>query len=175
MLAVMTALAAVTLLAGPRIQARPLSLRAVAAVAAVAAALAAAPAAGAASTSVITVTGQGVSTSNPLSAIEGLLADGLLAGLAITLLVVVARLRPAARRRVLVLSLPVAAAAALTAWGFGGFLAASPRFINPVLLAAPQWAALGTAPVLAFAIGMVWLSRHERMLRLVAAGQRRAL
>jgi hypothetical protein len=39
----------------------------------------------------------------------------------------------------------------------------------------PAAAALGTAPVLAFAIGMVWLSRHERMLRLVAAGQRRAL
>lgn len=175
MLAVVTALAAVITAAGPGGRARPISLRAVTAVTAVAVALAGIPAAEAASTSIVTVTGQGVSTANPLSGIERLLAYGLFAGLAITVLVVITRLRPAARRRVLVLSVPVAAAAALSATGSRVFLTASQGFAYAVLPTAPQWAALWMAPVLAFAIGMAWLSRHERMLRLLADGQRDAL
>jgi hypothetical protein len=48
----------------------------------------------------------------------------------------------------------------------------SPRFGHPVLLTAPQWTGLGAAPVLGLAAAMAWLGGHERMLRLVAAGQR---
>jgi hypothetical protein len=80
-LAVMTALAAVTLLAGAKSGKRPLSWRPIAAVAAVAAVLAAAPVVESAFTSVTTVTGQGSIISDPLFGIQGLLlADGLLAG-----------------------------------------------------------------------------------------------
>jgi hypothetical protein len=52
-----------------------------------------------------------------------------------------------------------------------GFLAASSRFTPPVMLTAPQWAALATVPLLSFAAAAAWLSRHERMLRVSAEGQ----
>ncbi len=70
----------------------------------------------------------------------------------------------------LILALPAGSAAALTAWGFGGFLAASPRFTPPVMLTAPQWAALAIVPLLSFAAGAAWLGRHERTLRPGAEG-----
>jgi hypothetical protein len=164
MLAVTTALAAVTLLAGPQGGNRPLSRRVIATVTTLAAVVVAAPAIESALTTVTIYDGGAVVASSPVSGAEGLLREGLLAGLALMLLVAVARLSAAARRRVLVLSVPAAAVAVLTAWGFGGFIASSQRFPHPVLLSAPQWAALGAVPVLGFAAGMMLISRHERML-----------
>jgi hypothetical protein len=67
----------------------------------------------------------------------------------------------------MVLAAPVVAVAALVEWTFGGFPASSPQFVHPVLLTAPQWAALGLVPVAAFAAGLVLAGRHERMLRRV--------
>jgi hypothetical protein len=84
--------------------------------------------------------------------------------LVIALLGVVARMKPAARRRVMAQSVPVAAAGVLSAWGAGRFLAPG-----------PLWVALGAVPVLGFAAGMTLISRYERMLRLVAAGERDAV
>jgi hypothetical protein len=170
-LAVMTALAAVTLLAAGEGGNRPLSWRAITILAGTAAVLAGAPAIESAFSTVTTAHGVGSAVPNSLSGIQGLWADGLVAGLALTLLAAAERLSPAACRRLAVLSVPVAAAAAVTGWGLRGFLASSPRFAHPVLLAAAQWAALGVVPVLGFAAGMILLGRHERMLRLVAAGQ----
>jgi hypothetical protein len=167
MLAMMTALAAVTLLVGAGSAKRPLSWRVITALLAAAAVLAAAPAIESPFTTVTMVYGGGASVSNPLFGIWELLRKGLFIGLAGTVLAAVAQLDAAARRRVVVLAVPAAAAATLTAWGFGGFLASSQRFVHPLLLTAPQWAALGAVPVLALAAGMALLSRHEQMLRQV--------
>jgi hypothetical protein len=105
--------------------------------------------------------------SSPLSGIGGLLRTGLVAALAASVLVAVIRSGPAARRRVVVLAAPVAAVAALVEGTFGGFLASSPQFAHPVLLTAPQWAALGLVPVLTLAGGLFLVGRYERMLRQV--------
>jgi hypothetical protein len=70
---------------------------------------------------------------------------------------------------VLLLAVPALAAGALVHWTFGGFLASSPRFTQPVQLTAPQWVALAAVPVLGLVAGMIWLGRHERMLRQLAA------
>jgi hypothetical protein len=93
------------------------------------------------------------------------LRTGLVALLAATVLVAVIRSGSAARRRVVVLAAPVAAVAVLVQGTFRGFLASSPQFAHPVLLTAPQWAALGLVPVLALAVGMILVGRYERMLR----------
>ena len=108
--------------------------------------------------------------SNPLFSISGLLTDGLILLLGVTLLIAVIRLDPAVRRRVLVLSAPIAAAYLLVDKWFGGFIMSSPQFGNPVLLAWPQWLSLWAVPLLVFAAGMMWLRRHERMLQTIAAG-----
>jgi hypothetical protein len=84
--------------------------------------------------------------------------------LAVTLAVVVVRLRPTVRRRVLVLTLPVGVTQFVVAQTFGGFLASSPRFYPPVHLVTPQWTALVITPVLAFAVGAWLLARYERRL-----------
>jgi hypothetical protein len=85
-------------------------------------------------------------------------------GQLIVLVMVVLRLRPPLRRRVVLLSLPTASIAALVAVGFGGFLASSPRFTPPVHLVAPQWTALTALPLLTFAMGLWLLTRYERKL-----------
>ena len=71
--------------------------------------------------------------------------------LAAAVLAAVVRSGPAARRRVVVLAAPVVTAAVLVQATFGGFLASSWQFTHPVLLTAPQWAALGLVPVLTLA------------------------
>jgi hypothetical protein len=167
-LAVTGALAAVTWLAGSGDGGRRLPRRAVAAVAIAVAVTAAAPAVQSAFTTV-TVTGPGIEVFSPLSGIAGYLRYGLVALLGGTLLVVAARLGPVVRRRVLLLSVPALAVVGLVHWTFGGFLAASPRFTQPVLLTAPQWAALAVVPIVSLATGLIWLTRHERMLRELAA------
>jgi hypothetical protein len=99
---------------------------------------------------------------------QGILDAGFAAALAASVLVAVGRLSYPVRRRVVILVLPAAAAAALVRWTFGGFIASSPRFVHPVLLTVPQWAALGAVPVLAFVAGTMWLRRHERMLHRIS-------
>jgi len=89
-----------------------------------------------------------------------------LAGLALVLTtaVVVWRLAPTVRRRVLVLAAPTVATVLLVWVMFGGFLQSSPRFDPPVLLVTPQWLALTLVPVLVFALGAAAVTRHERRL-----------
>jgi hypothetical protein len=103
-----------------------------------------------------------------------LLRDGMVAGLGLILLIAILRLPPAVRRRVLAQAVPVAMAGGLTAWAFRGFLESSQQFVRPILLAAPQWAVLALLPAVGFAAGMLVISRHERTLRSLAAGKRRA-
>jgi len=69
-----------------------------------------------------------------------------------------------------VLSVPVGAAAALSALELAGHLAPSGSFAYPIPLTVLRWAALGAAPLLGFAAGMGWLGRRERTLRPAAAG-----
>jgi hypothetical protein len=132
-----------------------------------AAALAAFPLAEAASSTVTRYPGGAATVSSPLFGLGGLLRIGLLALLAAAVLVAVIRSEPAARRRVIVLAAPVAAVAVLVEWTLGGFLASSPRFAHPVLLTAPQWAALVLVPLAALAAGLILVGRYERMLRQV--------
>jgi hypothetical protein len=147
---------------------RVLSWRPVTAVSVAAALLAAWPAVLAATVTVTAAPGGGTVAYSPLSGGEGFLADGLLAFVLIVLLLVVARLSPAIRRRVVISLLPAVVTTALVEWTFGGFIASSQRFVHPVQLTAPQWAALALVPVLGFAAGLIWLARHERMLRALA-------
>jgi hypothetical protein len=162
-LAIMTVLAAVTVAACPESGKQSVPGWVIAAVTAIAALLVAFPAIESAFTTVTLLNGGGASVSNPMFGAQDLLKKGLFAVLAITLLGAVARMKPAARRRVVAQSVPVAAAGVLSAWGAGRFLAPG-----------PLWVALGALPVLSFAAGMALISRHERMLRLVGAGERDA-
>lgn len=167
LLAVVTALAVVVLVTRPRMEHRPLTWPVIATVVLATGALAAFPLAEAASTSVTRYPDGAVTASSPLFGVEGLLRTGLAAMLAACVLVAVIRSGSAARRRVVVLAAPVVTAAALVAGAFGGFLASSPRFVHPVLLAAPQWAVLGLVPVVTLAAGLMLVRRYERMLRQV--------
>ncbi|MBV9447403.1 MAG: hypothetical protein JO345_16090 [Streptosporangiaceae bacterium] len=85
------------------------------------------------------------------------------------MLMAIGRCRPEVRRRVVVLLLPTAATAALVTWTFGGFLASSPRFVNPVALNEAQWTALALVPVAVFTGGLFWLRRYERFLSALSA------
>jgi hypothetical protein len=165
LLAVLTALAAVTLATRPRMEHRPLTWPVIATLVTAAGALAVFPLAEAASTTVTTYPDGAASASSPLSGVEGLLRTGLAAALLAGVLVAVIRSGPAARRGVVVLAAPVVAAAALVQGTFGGFLASSPQFTHPVLLTAPQWAALSLVPVLTLAGWLILVGRYERMLR----------
>lgn len=84
--------------------------------------------------------------------------------LAVISVVVVLRLRPAVRRRVVLLAAPVAVTFGLIHVGFEGFMASSPRFNPPVYLAAGQWGALTLTQLLVFAFGAWLLRRYERKL-----------
>jgi hypothetical protein len=94
--------------------------------------------------------------SNPLEADQRLLQSGLVAVAAIAVLTAVVRQSPAVRRRVVLLAVPVLAAAALSA-------GASPGSVTPAT--AVQWAALALVPLLAFGAALTLMSRHERKLR----------
>ena len=175
LLAGVAALAAIAVLAGPGAGRRALSWRVTVAMIVAAAVAAAVPAAEAALSTVRALPGGGGEVSNPLFGIQGLLDYGLLALVAVVILIAATRLRPPARRRVAVLVLTVLSATGLTVWAFGGFLTSSPRFAPAVPLTAPQWAALAAVPVLTFAAGLTLVARHERRLRRVwqagAAGE----
>lgn len=167
MLAVVTALAAVTVATRPRMEHRPLAWPAIVTVVAASAALAAFPLAEAALTTVTRYPDGAGTASSPLFGAAGLLRTGLVAVFAASVLVAVIRSGPAARRRVVVLAAPVVTVAALVEGTFGGFLASSAQFAHPILLSAPQWAALGLVPVLTLAVGLILVGRYERMLRQV--------
>jgi hypothetical protein len=84
--------------------------------------------------------------------------------LVVVLTVVVVRLSPAVRRRVVLLALPTAVTALVVALTFNGFLQASPRFSPPVYLVPPQWITLLATPVLVFIVGVWLVARYERKL-----------
>ena len=76
----------------------------------------------------------------------------------------VLRLRPPVRRRVLLLTAPTVATAGLVETGFQGFLQSSPRFWPPVYHTAGQWSALVLVPLLVFGLVTWLLRRYERKL-----------
>jgi hypothetical protein len=149
-LAGVTALAALTLVARPEASPRPLTRWALTAVLAAALVLAAFPIVEGATTTVMIYPDGAGTASSPLFGIDGLLKIGLLTMLALAVLVAVLRSGPAARRRVMVLAAPVAAVAALAGRTPGA-----------------PWPALVVAPAVALAGGLVMLARYEGMLRRV--------
>jgi hypothetical protein len=95
----------------------------------------------------------------------------LLVAAALTVVIVVARLAAPIRRRMVVLLAPIVATAVIVAYGFGGFLAASPQFNPPVRLVASQWIMLIAGPIAVLAVAVLWLNRHEDRQVLIAAGR----
>lgn len=162
---VFTAVIALSAVIATGTRGRPLSWRPVAAVVVTGAAIAVYPAVERSTQTITGLPGGGSMVSSPLDGASGLVVLALRAVMAIVLLVVMGRCGPQVRRRLAVLLLPALAALMLVSWTFGGFLAASPRFIHPVSLNGPQWAALTLVPVLVFAAGLFWLARYESMLR----------
>jgi hypothetical protein len=148
---------------------RPLSWRPIAAIMLAGAAIAAYPAMEAATVTVTSYPDGSGTISSPLFGVSGLVRYGLLTVFGIVMLVAIGRCRPELRRRVVILLMPVAATMALVAGTFGGFLASSPRFMDPVLLTLPQWAALALVPVAGFAVGLLWLHSYERFLSSLSA------
>jgi hypothetical protein len=171
MLAVTAALAAIVARSGATAPRRLLGRSAALGVLASVVLAVAGPAISAAFTTITPLGGGAAMASSPLNGVAGFLRYGLFALLTVTVLAAVISIGPAARRRVMLMALPAGSAAAIVAWGFGGFLVASPRFTPPVLLTAPQWAVLAAVPLLSFAAGVAWLGRYERMLRLTAEGR----
>jgi len=82
--------------------------------------------------------------------------------LVVTLVVIVLGLRPAVRRRVLLLSAPVAGTVVLVQTAFQGFVSSGPRFT--AYLTIGQWGALVLVPLLVFATGTWLLHRYEQRL-----------
>jgi len=75
------------------------------------------------------------------------------------------------RRRILALTAPVAAIAAVVTYGFAGFMFSSQQFPSPVLLVPAQWVVLVATPVVTFALAVVLLHRWERLSTLVELGR----
>lgn len=75
------------------------------------------------------------------------------------------------RRRILALTAPVAATAAMVTYGFAGFMYSSQQFPSPILLRPFQWAILLATPVVAFALAAVAINRWERLSALVELGR----
>ncbi len=75
------------------------------------------------------------------------------------------------RRRILALTAPVVAVAAMVGYGFAGFMYSSQRFPSPILLRPVQWAILVATPPVAFALAAVLLNRWERLSTLVTLGR----
>jgi hypothetical protein len=115
--AVVALVAAASALSSLRSQGRPLSWRAAAALAAAAAILAGWPAAEVAPVTYTRLTANSGTISDPLSGMEGWLTDGLFAVTLILMLATIAALRPAVRRRAVVLLLPAFVTTALASDG----------------------------------------------------------
>jgi hypothetical protein len=167
-LAVTASVAAIAWLANPRSANRVLARWSVVSMAVVATVFAASPLVYTAAFRVRLSHG-GSMVSSVVDGIVGNLNHGLIAVMSAALLVGLARLAPEVRCRVLIMTVPELAAWALVRWAFGGFLASSLGSGRSVQLTAPQWAALAAVPALGLAAGMIWLRKHERMLRRLAA------
>lgn len=135
----------------PRPRARP-----VAVMLGSAAVLAAFPLLAAGTTTVTRHGGGAELVTNPLASAETSLRDGLVAALAVAVLIILGGLRRSARRRTVVLAVPVAAAGVLAYWLLAG---QSPY---PALVTAGRWAGLTLLTLAGFAAARVFLHRHER-------------
>jgi hypothetical protein len=153
-LAVMTALAAITVLLGEKSQTRPLSWRAIAAV-----------------WIPVTLAGAGplilwgfAEITGMVSLTHGLhLFYGVLLVLALILLIVMWRLEPAVRRRVVALSIAPVVAAVLCTSVFGGSLFSYGG--DPLGLASVSWlelVALLLLPAVGLLAALAWIARRER-------------
>jgi hypothetical protein len=163
-LAVTTALAAITALAGDKSEPRPLSWRAIGAVWIASAVFGAAPLI---EWAVSTRTPRAIFV--PPAGVQILLNDGVILLLAVTLLAVILRLELAARRRVFVLAIAPVTAAALSAVVFGGgIFAFGAKPVSHAPFIWQQWVALLCVPALGLLAGFIWLGRHERTLRATA-------
>jgi hypothetical protein len=144
-----------------RSQGRPLSWRAVTALAAASAILAGWPAVEMAFVKITSGTANSGTISDPLWGIEGWLTDGLFAVTLILMIAAISVLRPAVRRRAIVLLLPAFVTTALACWGFQGFL---PNGI-PGPLVPVQWQPLALVPVIGVVTCFIGLRLYERLLR----------
>jgi hypothetical protein len=160
---VAVALAVVTSALGSlRSQGRPLSWRAVTALAAAGAVVAGWPAAEMAFVTYTPVTADSGMISDPLRGFGGWLNDGLFAATLILMIAAIAALRPAVRRRAIVVLLPAFVTTALVCWGFQGFLPNGIPF-GPLVLV--KWQALVLIPVTGVIICLTGLRLYERLLR----------
>jgi hypothetical protein len=160
---VAVALAVVTSALGSlRSQGRQLSWRAVTALAAAGAVVAGWPAAEMAFVTYTPVTADSGTISDPLRGIGGWLNDGLFAATLILMIAAIAALRPAVRRRAIVVLLPAFVTTALVCWGFQGFLPNGIPF-GPLVLT--QWQALVLIPVIGVITCLTGLRLYERLLR----------
>jgi hypothetical protein len=132
--------------------------------AAAAAILAGWPAAEMASVTYTRLTANSGTISDPLSGTEGWLTDGLFAVTLILMLATIAALRPAVRRRAVVLLLPAFVTTALVCWGFQGFLRTGLPF-DPLMLSPLQWQDLVLVPVIGVVACFIGLRLYERLLR----------
>jgi len=160
-LALVTALSA---LGSLRSQGRPLSWWALPALAAAAAILAGWPALEVWSVKYTPITVTASSVSDSLSGIAGWLRNGLFAVIVILMLAAVVALRPAVRRRALVVLLPVFVTTTLACWGFQGFAPNGTPF-GALMLSPLQWQLLVLVPVIGVAASFTGLRLWERRLR----------
>jgi hypothetical protein len=163
---------AVSALGSLRGQGRPLSWRALTAVTAAAAILAGWPAVEVSFARYTPVSANVGFISDPLAGIEGWVNDGLFAGLLILMVAAIIALRPAVRRRAVVLLPPVFVTTALVCWGFQGFLPSGPP-VGLLVLSPLHWEALILVPVIGVVAGFTGLRLYERRLRRRAAGEQR--
>lgn len=166
--ATMALVTAVSALGSLRSEGRPLSWRAVTALTAAAAILAGWPTVEVAFVTYTPVTANSGEISDPLSASEGWLGDGLFAATLILMLVAIIALRPAVRRRAAVLLVPAFVTTALACWGFRGFVPVGPP-VGLLWLSPMQWQLLFLVPVVGVVAGFTGLRRYERLLRRRAA------
>ena len=99
-----------------------------------------------------------------LSGNEGWLSDGLFAVILVLLVAAIVALRPAVRRRALVLLLPAFVTTALACWGFRGWTPEAGPFA-PLMLDPLQWHLLVLVPAIGVAACFTGLRVYERWLR----------
>jgi hypothetical protein len=162
--AVVALVAAVSALGSLRGQGRPLSWWAITALAAAAAILAGWPAVEAAFVTYTPITANSGTISDPLGGIAGWLNDGLFAATLILMAAAIAALRPAVRRRTIVLLLPAFVTTALACWGFRGFLPDGLP-LGLLMLSPLQWQDLVLVPAIGVVACFIGLRLYERLLR----------
>jgi hypothetical protein len=162
--AVVALVAAVSALGSLRGQGRPLSWWAITALSAAAAILAGWPAMEVAFVTYTPITANSGTISDPLGGIAGWLNDGLFAATLILMAAAIAGLRPAVRRRAVVLLLPAFVTTALVCWGFRGFLPGGLP-LGLLMLSPLQWQDLVLVPVIGVVACFIGLRLYERLLR----------